>query len=389
MLSSILLVLLLLQLYCSVNFLVSATAIEDHLETEIDPREPRSFKRRQYRTLCVRQDSFHIMENNRPDGSKVPMNIGNWEVWAFRYWYETRIPNTTCPQLPRGIAAETDWSLMVPCLFGDVNKPPRTIYVHTYMLPHFVESTLHFMDPSYRFVLITAGTDATVPRSVDGRFKIMRGFSLRMDGGPYYQTLLNSPQVIHWYAENHDLTHPKISTLPTGMSVEHPDDQTDYPTDRSQIVPIQKRPIKVLLSDRVRTGTGTWALRAQVAHMCSNSSLCVTPDPQKRVVDSGVSHKEFVELLLSVPFVACVRGGGLDPSPKAWESILVGSIPIIQHNSLDDGYEKLPVVFIQDWKEIFQSPDAENFLKEKLTKLAPYFEEGSELRKKTLEVSVR
>ena len=74
----------------------------------------------------------------------------------------------------------------------------------------------------------------------------MRGFSMHVDGGPYYQTLLKSPRVIHWYAENHDLTHPKLSTLPTAMSVDHPDDQTDYPTNRSAIVPIAKRPLKFI-----------------------------------------------------------------------------------------------------------------------------------------------
>ena len=41
-----------------------------------------------------------------------------------------------------GISAACDWALMVPCLFGNPYKAPRTIFVMTYMLPHFVESTL-------------------------------------------------------------------------------------------------------------------------------------------------------------------------------------------------------------------------------------------------------
>ena len=41
----------------------------------------------------------------------------------------------TCPQVPMGLAAACDWALMVPCLFGDVTKPPSTIFVHTLMLP--------------------------------------------------------------------------------------------------------------------------------------------------------------------------------------------------------------------------------------------------------------
>lgn len=33
----------------------------------------------------------------------------------------------------------------------------------------------------------------------------------------------------------------------------------------------------------------------------------------------------------------------LDPSPKAWETILAGSIPVLEHSALDDAYGELPV----------------------------------------------
>ena len=44
-----------------------------------------------------------------------------------------------------------------------------------------------------------------------------------------------------------------------------------------------------------------------------------------------------------------VDGGGLDPSPKAFEAVLSGSIPIIQHYPGDDAYREFPVVFVDDW----------------------------------------
>jgi hypothetical protein len=288
--------------------------------------------------------------------------------------------------VPFGIAATCDWALLVPCLFGDVSRPPKTIFVHNYMLSHFVESTLNFMDPTYRFVLVTAGTDMTVPRSIDPRYRPMRGFSPSLDGGNYFQTLVNSPKIIHWFAENHDLAHHKLSTLPTGMSTPtDPDDMSEFPSPES-IPPILTRTLKVLVSDRVRSGTGTWALRAEVVDMCSQSSLCIRPGNGTANMDGGIKRADYLRLLSTVPFVACVRGGGLDPSPKAWEAILLGTIPIIQHSVLDDGYERLPVVFIHEWTEIFESLEAEKFLLQKLSDLAPFYEPGSELRRKVLEV---
>jgi hypothetical protein len=122
--------------------------------------------------------------------------------------------------MPLGVSTQVDWALMIPCMFGNPNKPPSTIFVHNYMLPHFIESTLHFMDPTYRFVLLSGGTDLTIPRGAgDQRYHLLRGFSQGPDGGSYFQKLLNDPRLIHWFCENHDLEHPKLSTLPTGTTL--------------------------------------------------------------------------------------------------------------------------------------------------------------------------
>jgi hypothetical protein len=86
--------------------------------------------------------------------------------------------------------------------------------------------------------------------------------------------------------------------------------------------------------------------------------------------------------------VACTRGGGLDPSPKAWEALLLGSIPIIQRNTLIDGYEHFPVLLIDNWHEFLTNPNINEFLEEHSKKLAPYFEKGSELRRKVLHVRI-
>lgn len=288
---------------------------------------------------------------------------------------------------PDGISAYMDWALMVPCLFGNMSSPPRSIFVHNHMLPHFVESTLHFMDPTYRFVLVTGGTDMTVPRQTDSRYRqAFRGFGGN-DGGRFYQILVESPQIIHWFAENHDLTHPKVSTLPTGMSTGfNPDDRTDFPWNIS--IPILQRPMKVLVSDRVRSGTGQWALRREVKDECEKvkASICEVPSD---IGGEGIAKKDYMKLLSSIPFIACVRGGGLDPSPKAWEAIIVGTIPIIQSNWLDDGYKRLPLVIIEDWRTIFNETKSGGELQAQLLSwakwLAPFYEEHHILRMLMLE----
>jgi hypothetical protein len=196
--------------------------------------------------------------------------------------------------------------------------------------------------------------------------------------------LLNSPQIIHWFAENHDMQHPKLSTLPTGLVGENPDERADFP---DQILPLHKRPLLVMNADRIRRGS-QWVEREEVFHMCQNASFCMQPfEGAQARIGLGVTHKDFLSHLASVPFILCVHGGGIDPSPKAWESLLVGTIPIIRHSTCDDAYSQLPVAFVNNWSDLFQSSDPLGMLQRWVDELAPYYEEGSRLRNETLEVS--
>jgi hypothetical protein len=218
-------IVVLLLLYSTSLLYTLATPQEDHYETEIDPREPRSFK--SWEMHSVRQTGFNEMTHhdtvNKVDST---IRVPNWEVFATSYWYETRIGNISCPITPQGIAATCDWALMVPCLFGDITKPPKTFFVHTLMLPHFAESTLHGMNDTWRFVLLSGGTAQTMPNgSGDKRYKTLRDMPQGMRN---WNRVINSDSVIHWFAENRDAYHPKLSSLPTGLVGDNPDNMTDF-----------------------------------------------------------------------------------------------------------------------------------------------------------------
>ncbi len=98
--------------------------------------------------------------------------------------------------------------------------------------------------------------------------------------------------------------------------------------------------------------------RAKIAGMCQTNPHCIHPPAANFSAKAGLPHKDFIDFLVQYPFIACVRGGGIDPSPKAWEAMLVGTIPIIQHGTIDDAYERLPVMFVDNMEELF-APNAE------------------------------
>ena len=97
-----------------------------------------------------------------------------------------------------------------------------------------------------------------------------------------------------------------------------------------------------------------------------------------------MSQKDFNAHVAGVAFVACTHGGGVDPSPKAFDSIRIGTIPIIQKISIEEGYEHLPVAFVNTWDELFKHRDPESVLRAWLFILAPYYEHDGFLRKKAL-----
>ena len=265
-----------------------------------------------------------------------------------------------CPMRPVGIAAACDWALMVPCLYADLTIEPRTIYVHHVMLEIFIEQILKHMPVHTRFVLVTSGTDHTIPTaSGDVRFYPMRGFSNVSSerGGPHWQVLTHSVQLVHWFCENHDINDDRVSTLPTGI-VKSIEGMSPVPFNPAPS-PLRHRPLRFLVAHRTRSMTGQWEHRQIVTNMCLKllliDDLCLYPSIHLSVDHrKSISQRVWIRLASSVPFVLCVHGGGLDPSPKAWEAIMLGTIPIIQHSTLDDAYAQLPVVFVNSWQVLFE-----------------------------------
>jgi hypothetical protein len=150
---------------------------------------------------------------------------------------------------------------------------------------------------------------------------------------------------LHVFSENHNMNHSRYSTLPCGFPHtpgQNPANLLAAVENRlkgSPFIPFDERPIQVLVSDRVRGGEW-YQDRVLANEYCVNvsSSFCSTkldldlPNDGKDLSKLEVSHARFVWSVQNSQFVMCTHGGGLDPSPKAWETLLIGSIPIIQHS---------------------------------------------------------
>eukprot|EP01041_Mallomonas_annulata_P000846 gene846-1647_t len=271
---------------------------------------------------------------------------------------------------PPSIAALTDWFVIHPVaigIFGTTLKP-RTINVNLGVLRYFVDNIL--MHLQEKVVLVSTNNDVTIPFNVDRR----GGLQNITD---YWNKVVESPMIIHWFVENKACTHPKVSSLPIGSTLNM--QSSHFPKDIS--MPSKRIP-KMMVADKVHDSHIQWEDRRRSAAVClTRPDVCVSMHgPGGGLAGQG----GWLETISKYQFLAITHGGGLDPCPKLFESLMVGTIPIIERTALYDAYEHFPVVFVRNLTDFMTWPNASTMMAHWVDHLDKYYEPGSHLRNQTL-----
>lgn len=161
---------------------------------------------------------------------------------------------------------------------------------------------------------------------------------------------LDDPKLIAWFAQNIDYKHPKLRPIPIGLANSY------WPHGNVESF---KKSLENL---------PPWQARSKLVYL--NIEVNTNPVERKPILDllskePYVYHASlkpfdaYLEEMKQYRYVICPPGNGTD-CVRAWEALLLGCIPIMQHSSLDSMFEDLPVILIDDWSEI-----NENFLERK------------------------
>ena len=245
-----------------------------------------------------------------------------------------------------GIAGKCDWVFL-----SDSNAPkthlsrlvptdePRHIFLSlrnpSVALSTFATEILPTVQAP--FVLLSGSEDATIPNQIDKRWHAFSHKEMAI-----IQKILEHPNLIHWYAENLDeKISDKLSALPLGMV--YPGSSIESVMELQNRKPVSKRPLTVLCGHRVRRGP-QWTIRRDVNSVAKSAWSDFTT-----VLEDEVTETDFLQMMDTHSFVLCVEGGGLDPSPKAWQCLHRGAIPIVRRTPTTDAYADLPVVFVDSW----------------------------------------
>lgn len=189
------------------------------------------------------------------------------------------------------------------------------------------------------FIVIIASEDVTFPKQLDKRFK-----AYSQEARQIINSLFLNPHLQHCYVEN--LSHyvsPKVSPIPLGLV---DPDQKDICADSIEKTwPLEERKLSVFCCHRIRSGE-QWRPRLVVNELAKNywSSFCT-------LVTDEIPLEDYYDKVREHAFTLCVEGGGHDPSPKAFQVILKGGIPIIKSSALNPAYALFNCVIVDDWSE--------------------------------------
>jgi hypothetical protein len=197
----------------------------------------------------------------------------------------------------------------------------------------------------YRFIIVSGDSDETIPTSV-------------MDDNEFIK-FMNNDNLIHWFSQNCVSNHRKITKIPIGMDYHSITEgkiewgknisPIDQENELNKIVklalPFQERKIECFSNFHfsIHLYSPLGYLRSQVIAEVPNELVYYVPKYSERLV-SWQKQLEYA-------FVLSPCGNGID-CHRTWEALALGCIPIVKKSLMDDIYNDLPVLIVDNWSDI-------------------------------------
>jgi len=229
-----------------------------------------------------------------------------------------------------------------PALFDQV-KDGDLVWMRLIALPQFLREALPRIGA--RFGLVTGDEDWGIPA-----------------GFPGSQELLSDSRVVCWFTQNYDGSdpNPKLLPLPIGLdfhTISNGRKWGHWPATPA----IQEAELEELR--RAAQPTAERLLRVHADFHFSKNKQQVWGDDRAAVQRALEGNRDVqfqtrklrrLELWREktrYAFVVSPHGNGLD-CHRTWESLVLGNIVIVKRSSIDPLYDGLPVVIVDDWREI-------------------------------------
>ena len=219
-----------------------------------------------------------------------------------------------------------------------------SIYVNSTSINYFVTNTLPKIN--HRFFLVSGDADEEVPREVLNEEQL--------------QGVLSNPYLICWFAQNLcRLDHKKVKHLPIGLDFHTIDNEPDHwwkmhlegstPHEQEELLLSYRKKGKPLIERKCHIWSNChhrldrYGQRENSINIIPRHIISWEPD--------YLNRGQCWEKTIANAFVLSPFGNGFD-CHRTWETLLLGSIPIVKSPQFEKMFEGLPVLMVERWEDI-------------------------------------
>lgn len=185
---------------------------------------------------------------------------------------------------------------------------------------------------------------------------------------------LNNEKINKIYTWNKPFENEKIKCIPIGLNYNRQYDIINYWINKNDIKDIQNNKTKLLCMncslstspERVKLNEivkNKWGTFCDILPFVPNIRQYFIPSHIEGKIRINVTNPKCYDDWKPYKFILSPQGAGLD-CHRTWEAIICGIIPIVKSSSIDELFQDLPVIIVNDWNDI-----NENMLNYKYTEI--------------------
>lgn len=163
---------------------------------------------------------------------------------------------------------------------------------------------------------------------------------------PHNTSWLSHPFLTKWYSWN--ANHENITAIPIGLN----HDTQLRPMSMASITPSKQKIQKLLVNFKhdtlERINLYTSLLNS---HTSFSANTWVHFEPYVKKWDSSSSLTSHYTLMSNYKWILCPSGAGQD-THRVWETLYLGSIPVVLKSNISSLYNSLPVIQLDSWNQL-------------------------------------
>lgn len=152
-----------------------------------------------------------------------------------------------------------------------------------------------------------------------------------------------------WFATNKAYVHPKLISIPIGIT-NNTNESSDHPIFGNTDIMLEARKKPRTIQNLVYMNflIHTFPQERQLCYDIFLGKPWVTIGHSEKTMDA---RKRFLSEIRNHLFVLCPRGNGID-THRLWETLYMGSIPIVKRDVAVQDFTDLPILFVDDWSDV-------------------------------------